>query len=85
MSDYLIEQGQVLPPYRRNVTPGFDLRNGLRLLWRHKLLLTMTILAGVVIAQLIIWHIVPRYEAEAQIILDVRSNTVLKTDWSFRV
>src|SRR4029077_11218187 len=80
MTDYTIDQGPALPPYRRQMVPGFDVRNGLRLLWRHKLLVSLGILAGLLTAQLIIWYIVPRYEAEAQIILDVRNTSVLKTD-----
>jgi succinoglycan biosynthesis transport protein ExoP len=80
MTDYTIDQVPALPPYRRQMVPGFDIRNGLRLLWRHKLLVSLAILAGLLTAQLIIWYIVPRYEAEAQIILDVRNTSVLKTD-----
>ncbi len=56
------------------------MRNGLRVLWRHKLLLAISILSGLGVAQLVIWHIIPRYESESQIILDVRNTTVLKIE-----
>jgi succinoglycan biosynthesis transport protein ExoP len=80
MSDYQIDHAAMAPVYRRASIQGFDLRNGLRVLWRHKLAVASALLCGLIGAQLVIWHIVPRYESEAQIILDARNITVLKSD-----
>jgi capsular exopolysaccharide synthesis family protein len=50
------------------------------MLWRHKLLVAISMAAGLSIAQLVRLETVPRYEAESQVILDVRNTTILKFD-----
>jgi capsular exopolysaccharide synthesis family protein len=56
------------------------MRNYARILWRHKLLVLGSLIAGLCIAQLVRLATIPRYEAESQIILDVRNTTILKFD-----
>ena len=80
MSDYQVDQGSFPPVTRGHSSQGFDLRSGLRVLWRHKLLVPISMLFGLGVAQIVIWHIIPRYEAESQVILDVRNTTILKIE-----
>jgi polysaccharide biosynthesis transport protein len=78
MSDYQVDRGAFPGVTREQSSQGFDLRNGLRVLWRHKLLVAISMLSGLGVAQIVIWHTIPRYESESQVILDVRNTTVLK-------
>jgi capsular exopolysaccharide synthesis family protein len=57
-----------------------NLRGSARVLGRHKLLLAAAMAAGVCMAIIVREQTVPRYEAESQIILDVRPMTILKLD-----
>jgi polysaccharide biosynthesis transport protein len=80
MSDYQVDQGSFPPVTRGHSSQGFDLRNSLRVLWRHKLLVPISMLFGLGVAQIVIWHVIPRYESESQVILDVRNTTILKIE-----
>jgi succinoglycan biosynthesis transport protein ExoP len=56
------------------------IRNGLRSLLRHKGMIAAAVLAGLTISFLMRLQLISRYEAEAQIVLDVRSTRILKFD-----
>ena len=53
---------------------------GLRLLWRHKVIILVSMAAGLGIAILVRSQIIPRYEGESQLVLDVRNTPLLKFD-----
>src|SRR4051794_23744204 len=57
-----------------------SVRAHLRMVFRHKLIIAVAMLAGLGIALLIGMQAIPRYEAETQIVLDVRNTRVVKFD-----
>jgi polysaccharide biosynthesis transport protein len=62
------------------VVPVSGIRTGLRVVLRHKGLIVVAVLAGLIIALLVKMQLVPRFEAEAQVVLDTRSMHVVKFD-----
>lgn len=58
----------------------WELRDWLRIATRHKLIIVSGLLLGLATAWLIGRHAIPRYEAEAQVVFDVRSTHVVKFD-----
>jgi polysaccharide biosynthesis transport protein len=60
--------------------PGLSLRNCVRVLTRHKVLVAVAVGVGLCVALLVRLHAVPSYEAESQVVLDVRNTTILKFD-----
>lgn len=55
-------------------------RGYVRTLWRKRVLIAVSMVAGLGAAFLIRSQTIPRYEAESQLILDVRNTTILKFD-----
>jgi succinoglycan biosynthesis transport protein ExoP len=55
-------------------------RGYVRTLWRKRILIVVAMAAGLGAAFLVRSQIIPRYEAESQLILDVRNTTILKFD-----
>jgi succinoglycan biosynthesis transport protein ExoP len=51
-----------------------------RVVWQNKATIVLAMIVGLVVAFLLRSQIIPRYEAEAQVVLDVRSTTILKFD-----
>jgi capsular exopolysaccharide synthesis family protein len=59
---------------------GRELRSGLRKIARHKLIVAGSLLTGVCIALIFRDQAIPRYEAEAQVVLGIRSMPIVKFD-----
>jgi capsular exopolysaccharide synthesis family protein len=59
---------------------GHELRNGLRKIARHKVIVAGSLLIGVGAALVFRDQAVPRYDAEAQVVLGIRSNPIVKFD-----
>lgn len=51
-----------------------------RVVWHNKTIIVLAMVAGLGASFLLRSQIIPRYEAEAQVVLDVRSTTILKFD-----
>lgn len=51
-----------------------------RVVWHNKAIIVLAMVAGLGASFLLRSQIIPRYEAEAQVVLDVRSTTILKFD-----
>jgi succinoglycan biosynthesis transport protein ExoP len=62
------------------VTAGQELRSGLRKIWRHKVLVAGFMAAGLGASALIHDQAIPRYEAESQVVLGIRSMPIVKSD-----
>jgi capsular exopolysaccharide synthesis family protein len=71
---------------RMTGTPGqpayhdWALRDWVRIIGRHKLLIVGSLLLGVTVAGIVWQQTTPRYEAEAQVVLDIRSTRIVKFD-----
>jgi hypothetical protein len=80
MTDY---EAYRVPAWTDRQSPSpqaLSFRKGTRLLWRHKAIILVSMAVGLSIAFLVRSQTIPRYEAEAQIVLDVRNTTIMKFD-----
>jgi succinoglycan biosynthesis transport protein ExoP len=73
-------QTVIAAPSAESQPPAWNLRTGVRALLRHKRMIGTAVLLGLVIAVIVRLQIISRYEAEAQVVLDVRSTHILKFD-----
>jgi polysaccharide biosynthesis transport protein len=72
--------GLAWTPHREQPSQVLGARHYLRLLLRRKFTIIVSMLAGLIAAILLSSQIIPRYEAESQLILDVRNTNILKFD-----
>jgi capsular exopolysaccharide synthesis family protein len=80
MRDHEIGREMTFTDQRLSPHHDMGVRAYARILWRHKLLVLGSLIAGLCTAQLVRLATIPRYEAESQVILDVRNTTILKFD-----
>ena len=80
MTDYEAYRGPALTDHQSSPPQALSFRKGTRLLWRHKAIILISMAVGLSIAFLVRSQTIPRYEAEAQIVLDVRNTTIMKFD-----
>ena len=74
------QPGSAWTCHRKQPSQALGSRHYLRLLWRRKFTILVSVLAGLVAAFLIRSQIIPRYEVESQLVLDVRNTNILKFD-----
>jgi uncharacterized protein involved in exopolysaccharide biosynthesis len=65
---------------RSQSAQGLDFRDYVRIPWRYRILVVVSMAAGLSAAWLVVSQTIPRYEAESQLVLDVRNTTILKFD-----
>ena len=80
MTDYEAYRGPAWTDRQSSPPQALSFRKGTRLLWRHKAIILISMAVGLSIAFLVRSQTIPRYEAEAQIVLDVRNTTIMKFD-----
>jgi len=80
MTDYEGYRGPAWADRHSPSPQASSLRKGMRLLWRHKVIILASMAVGLGIATLVRSQIIPRYEAESQLVLDVRNTPLLKFD-----
>jgi len=80
MTDYEGYRGPAWADRHSPSPQASSLRKGMRLLWRHKVIILVSMAVGLGIATLVRSQIIPRYEAESQLVLDVRNTPLLKFD-----
>jgi capsular exopolysaccharide synthesis family protein len=80
MTDYEAYRGPAWTDRQSPPPQALSFRKGTRLLWRHKAIILISMAVGLSIAFLVRSQTIPRYEAEAQIVLDVRSTKIMKFD-----
>jgi capsular exopolysaccharide synthesis family protein len=66
--------------HRLNEPHRWELREWLRMVMRHKFIIGGSLLTGLAVAWIIGAQAIPRYQAEAQVVLDMRSTRVVKFD-----
>jgi capsular exopolysaccharide synthesis family protein len=80
MTDYEGYRGPAWADRHSPSPQALSFRKGLRLLWRHKVIILVSMAVGLGIAILVRSQIIPRYEGESQLVLDVRNTPLLKFD-----
>ena len=80
MTDYEAYRGPAWTDRQSSPPQALSFRKGTRLLWRQKAIILISMAVGLSIAFLVRSQTIPRYEAEAQIVLDVRNTTIMKFD-----
>ena len=80
MTDYESYRGPAWADRHSPSPQALSFRKGLRLLWGHKVIILVSMAAGLGIAILVRSQIIPRYEGKSQLVLDVRNTPLLKFD-----
>src|SRR5579859_7138074 len=80
MKDSENKLGPAWTYHRQQPAQPLGFRHYLRMLWRRKFAIALSMFVGLSIAFLVGSQIIPLYEAESQLVLDARNTTILKFD-----